>query len=151
LKKKKYLIITCHEYITSVTLFQTGSNYTYSNYTTHFSLFRFHKKTTYYYTTLVICALGCSRSTARFGRMVIHEVHGRRGSKEIQLSIRSSTNCSLCFGSHRRNLRWHVRMQLVIHHMHFLVQSVIIRLQNFLGLHLALPPGLGHSPRNPKL
>jgi hypothetical protein len=86
------LIITHHNYTTFVTLFQACSNYTYSTYTTHFSLFRLHKETTNYYTNLVIRVLGCSRSTASFGRTIIHDVLGRRGSKEIQLHIRSSAS-----------------------------------------------------------
>jgi hypothetical protein len=64
----------------------TITNYTYSTCAT--------KETTYYYATLVMFILGCSRSTASFRRTIICEVHGRRGSKEIQLPIRSSTSCS---------------------------------------------------------
>jgi hypothetical protein len=91
LKKKTYLIITHHNYTASITLFQSCSNYAYSTYTTHFSLFRLHKETTYYYTNLVLFILVCSHSTASFGRTIIHDVHRRRGFKEIQLPIRSSS------------------------------------------------------------
>jgi hypothetical protein len=109
LRKKTYLFITHHNYTASATLFQACSNYTYSTYTTHFSLLKLHKETIYYYTNLVLI-LVCSHSTASFGRTIIHDIHGRRVSKEVQLPIRSSTSCSFCTSSHRHKLRQHVQM-----------------------------------------
>jgi hypothetical protein len=74
------------------------------------SLLRLHKKTTYYYTSLVLHILGRSRSTASFKRAIIHDVHARRGPKDVQLPIGSSFTYSCYARSHLCNFRWYVWM-----------------------------------------
>jgi hypothetical protein len=76
LEKKTYLIITQYNYTAFITLFQACPNYTYSTHTTHFPYLDYIRKQTYYYNNLVLHILGCSRSAASFGRVIIRAFIG---------------------------------------------------------------------------
>jgi hypothetical protein len=108
-------------------------------------LIKSRKKTTYYYTTLVLHVLGRSRSTTSFGKAVICDVHRRRGSKGVLLHL-------LPRRQHPSLQLQVVRLSVTDHTTHAPPRAgYCYMLAGFPRPGSDFPPRIGQSPHNPRL